>query len=187
MQLIYTHGFNSGPSSSSGRKLRQTFPDMPLTVLSYDSALDFPAIYAQLKGEAQKIKAKGPTAMVGSSLGGYYTALLSSDLGLPCVLVNPCNNPPLALKEFVGKNVSFEDEHPWVFTKKALESYKSLDAAKLAPVPRLVIVGRNDILLDPLDNAAFWNGYAKVAMTDDEHSIASFEPLKKQILEIFNS
>ncbi len=174
MRLIYIHGFNSGPSSSSGRKLRETFPDMPVTVLAYDSALDFPAIFAQLKSAAQKLTAQGPTAMLGSSLGGYYAAQLASDLGLPCVLVNPCNNPPQALKEFVGKNVSFEDEHAWNFTKKA-------------PVPRLVIIGRNDILLDPLENAAFWKDYARVAMSDDEHSIASFEPLKQQMLEIFNS
>ncbi len=187
MRLIYIHGFNSGPSSSSGRKLRETFPDMPVTVLAYDSALDFPAIFAQLKSAAQKLAAQGPTAMLGSSLGGYYAAQLASDLGLPCVLVNPCNNPPQALKEFVGKNVSFEDEHAWIFTKKALESYEPLEATKLAPVPRLVIIGRNDILLDPLENAAFWKDYARVAMTDDEHSIASFEPLKQQMLEIFNS
>lgn len=187
MQLIYTHGFNSGPSSASGRKLRKAFPDMPVTVFSYDSALDFPTIYAHLKSGAQKISANGPTALVGSSLGGYYTARLASDLGLPCVLVNPCNNPSEALKEFVGNNVSFEDEHHWVFTRQALESYEALDPAKLALVPRLVIVGRNDILLDPLENAAFWHDYATVAMTEDEHSIASFEPLKKQMLEIFNS
>lgn len=182
MRFLYIHGFNSGPSTSSGKKLRECFDGIPVDVLSYDYSLESGEIYANLLDMAQK--ASGVSLIVGGSLGGYYAARLASDLEMPCVLVNPCNNPAKSLAPFVGENISFEDNHAWEFTPGALKSYQPLDAARLARVPRLVIIGRNDSLLDPVENAAFWRDHAEVVLTEDEHSIAGFEPFRQKILEL---
>ncbi len=78
MRLIYIHGFNSGPSSSSGKEnCGKLSPDMPVTVLAYDSALDFPAIFAQLA--LPKVdSARGQRPCWAVLLGGYCAAQLAS-------------------------------------------------------------------------------------------------------------
>lgn len=182
MRIIYIHGFNSGPSTASGKKLRECFPEIPVDVLSYDCGLDCGEIYASLLEQAKKLP--GLSLVAGGSLGGYYAARLASDLELPAVLVNPCNNPAKSLAAFVGENISFEDGKPWEFTPKALQSYAPLDASGLARRPRLVIIGRNDSLLDPLANEAFWRDHAEIVLTDDEHSIAGFGSFRQKILEL---
>lgn len=185
MQIIYTHGFNSGPSTGSGKKLREAFPDLPLTVLTYDSAWDFNRIFAKLVNEAAAILKNGPAVLAGSSLGGYYTARLADSFNLPCVLVNPCNDPQASLAQFLGENHSFEDNHAWQFTQDVLESYEPLNPAQLAPAERLVIIGKNDEVLDPAANMVFWKDYARLASSEDGHSVASFAPFKTEMRKIF--
>ena len=95
--------------------------------------------------------------MLGSSLGAIMPRSWPATAVCRAFWSIPATIRPGSEEEFVGKNVSFEDGHAWIFHKKALESYEPLEATKLAPVPRLVIIGRNDILLDPLGKTPlFW-------------------------------
>lgn len=183
MVIVYIHGFNSGPSTASGKNLRKCFPDADLRVMDYDSAHSFYQIYAKLRRELGELPTGEKKLLAGSSLGGYYAALLGNDLKLPTVIANPCNDPRKSLEQFLGQNVSFEDNHPWTFTREALESYAPLRPDTFAMTPALVIIGRNDCLLNPAENEKFWRDYSKIILTGDEHSIASFEPLREAIME----
>ncbi len=184
MQICYIHGFNSGPSTRSGQKLRECFPGVHVKVLSYDSAWSCHKIQQTLEANMKKVA--GPIILVGSSLGGYHAARLAGKLGLPSVLVNPCNNPPKSLRQFLGENVSYEDAHRWNFTKEVLESYEPLDLGRLGRLPELVVIGLRDELLNPEENTRFWEGHVRMAFTDDSHSIESFEPVKDEMLKMLN-
>lgn len=187
MIIYYVHGFNSGPNSSTGKKLVKEFPDDSVKILAYDSSSPFEENLTLLAERIAKDSDSGEDAIiVGASLGGYYAAWLAEKFALPAVLINPVYSPAEILGKFVGENASFEDGHKWELTKDLVGSYKPLELVNHRSYPKIVLIGKNDDVIDPEKNISFWQGKGKIVETDDGHSIASFEPIKKRMQELPN-
>jgi pimeloyl-ACP methyl ester carboxylesterase len=78
--ILYLHGFASGPSSSKARRFRDALTAAGAAVTVPDLAAgDFErlAISGQL-GTIEQLAGDRPTALVGSSMGGYLAALFAA-------------------------------------------------------------------------------------------------------------
>lgn len=93
MKILNIHGYKSSGHNNSFAALQPlgheiTSPDIDHDALSPFETLDI---------LCRKAEECGAEVLIGSSLGGYYAALLSVRLGLPAILINPCLMPFLHL------------------------------------------------------------------------------------------
>lgn len=93
MTILNIHGYKGSPHNSAYKALKTLgyeviSPDIDYDKLSPEETLDM------LCQCAENIKVG---FIVGSSLGGFYAAVLSARLGLPVILINPCLLPFFSL------------------------------------------------------------------------------------------
>ena len=175
--LAFIHGFNSSAASRTFGLLREVFP--LAAALEYPSGGYFADNLALLQDQIATITGAGskdPGAalvLAGSSLGGFYAAQLSTMLHCPCALINPVIRPHDALRPFVGRQRHFHTGEEWEFTAAACESYAVFSDPRTTALPRLLVLGLSDELLDPLQSLAYWQGHAHIHTTQDGHSLAA--------------
>lgn len=135
MKLLNIHGYKGSAENSAYEALtalghETASPELEYDLLSPDETLD---ILLRKAGEC------GAEMLVGSSLGGFYAAVLSVRLGLPAVLVNPCLMPFLHLPRlgYVG------DVRPFI---RLFGELADIDGTKIS-----VIVGGSDEVIDTHD------------------------------------
>ena len=198
--LFFIHGFNSCAASNTFRLLRAAFPGA--LALEYPSHGFFADNRALLLRQAQAAltapveqgerAAKVPALVVaGSSLGGFYAAQLAAQLArageyrVGCVLFNPVVEPASALRPFLGLNTHFYTGERWEFTRAMLDSYALFDDPRPHLANTLLVLGRNDALLDPSLARAYWQGKARIHETDDGHSLAALDrPTRESIVDL---
>ena len=119
MNLIYIHGLDSDANSTKGRLLeeycQQYYPD--ITVLRPDLNQSpehvFEHILSLIKNATNKNQrvegapfASNNTVLIGSSLGGYFSTLISNHTGCPALLLNPSTQPHITLQRFANEAMS---------------------------------------------------------------------------------
>jgi pimeloyl-ACP methyl ester carboxylesterase len=197
--ILYLHGFASGPSSAKGRALEARF-----------SALGVPFHRANLTpgeegferstpltmlAEAERLVARHrPSVLMGSSLGGWLSAVLASrDPSIERVVLLA---PAFRLHERWRGRVSAEEERRWraegllvdhhaTGTKRRLGWAFMEDAAKLpaypeVKVPALCIAGRRDEVVPLADVERFvamTPGARLVALDDGHELVASIDTI----------
>lgn len=123
MNLIYIHGLDSDANSTKGRLLeeycQQYYPD--ITVLRPDLNQSpeqvFEHILSLIKNATNKNQrvegapfASNNTVLIGSSLGGYFSTLVSNHTGCPALLLNPSTQPHITLQRFANEAMSGNEE-----------------------------------------------------------------------------
>lgn len=135
MNILNIHGYKGNANNSAYEALLAlghsvVSPEIDYDAVSPDEVLDM------LYGTAEK---SGAEMLVGSSLGGFYAAVMSVRLGLPAVLINPCMMPFLHLPR-----LGFEGEtRPFI---TLFGEFAAIDDTKIT-----VIVGGNDEVIDTHD------------------------------------
>ena len=175
--LAFIHGFNSSAASRTFGLLREVFPQA--IALEYPSGGHFADNLSRLQEQIAAIIGTGSEqsgslpVLAGSSLGGFYAAQLSAILRCPCALINPVIRPHEALRPFVGRQRHFHSGEEWEFTAAACESYAVFSDPRRAALPRLLVLGMADELLDPSQSLAYWQGHAHIHTTADGHSLTA--------------
>ena len=106
--LLYLHGFRSSPKSFKAQRLhawlQQHRPDVhwwcPQLPPSPRDAL-------QLLRDGTAGWPARSSAVLGSSLGGFYATVMAEASGWPAVLMNPAVDPARDLAAYVGEQTAF--------------------------------------------------------------------------------
>jgi len=148
--LNYLHGFNSAALETDGKvsELRERFR---LNLINYDSFAERGRILESISAQA----AGGPgTAFIGTSLGGYFAALMGQRTGRPSIMVNPSCDPHWALNHYRGvtlENYKLPEQGPRTLSAAAIDSYAG-EALSANPVDYaiapLLVLDTGDELLD---------------------------------------
>lgn len=114
MNIIYIHGLDSDANSTKGMVLehycQQYHPDINVVRLDFNKTPDqvFSQILSFIAGlkhndniEDEQFESSN-TVLVGSSLGGYFSTLISNYTGCPALLLNPSTQPHVTLKRFAN-------------------------------------------------------------------------------------
>lgn len=193
--LAYIHGFNSCASSRTLGLLREVFPRA--AALEYPSGGFFAENLVALRAQAESLLAESrpalnggslaenrPLVLVGASLGGFYAAQLACHPGTACLLLNPVIDPAAALLPFVGRQRHYYSGEEWEFSLAACQSYAAAPDPRLVSLPRLVVIGLADELLDPAASQAYWQRAARIHTTLDGHSIARLDaPVRDWLMQ----
>lgn len=96
MRVLNIHGYK-GSSENSAARAWETFDDVVVISLSIDyDALSPTEIFRELK---KTVKEDNIDVICGTSLGGFFAALLCERFELPTLLINPALLPEVLLPE----------------------------------------------------------------------------------------
>lgn len=116
-------------------------------------------------------------AVVGSSLGGFYAACLSQQLGCPAVLLNPAVEPARDLEGYIGEHPAWHDPTQKVFFEMAhVQELRALQAQPPQATPRtLAVIAKGDEVLDWREMAGRYEGAPRLLLEGGDHAISDFE------------
>lgn len=155
LRLFYIHGFLSGPNAEKAHALRDYIAQHESADVVF-TAPDFPdtpkEAFDTLKDLFAKEKAEHPQdniVLVGSSMGGFFSTLLSQRYSFKAVLLNPCIHPQLYFKNLIGPQFNPLTERHFELTDDMLPFLQQLDEAiEVRPEFLKVYLGTADEVLD---------------------------------------
>ncbi|MEC7120487.1 MAG: YqiA/YcfP family alpha/beta fold hydrolase [Pseudomonadota bacterium] len=153
MQLIYIHGFNSDSQSAKGRMLRewaaQHRPELRVQCPDLNQPPE--QVMALLD---QLIQQDPQTALVGSSLGGFFATACVARHGVRAVLINPAVRPfERFLRYFQPFDPADQIGHTtaggWQVRRSDLDQLRTLfEPTPVHPERILVLLKQGDEVLD---------------------------------------
>lgn len=184
--LLYLHGFRSSPQSFKARTLAALVQNQHPGVTWWCPQL--PASPRQAMddiGTGVSVWPRESMAVVGSSLGGFYAACLSQQLGCPAVLLNPAVEPARDLEGYIGEHPAWHDPAQKVFFEMAhVQELRALQAQPPQATPRtLAVIAKGDEVLDWREMLAR-HGAGQVRLIEgSEHALSDFELYLPEILD----
>jgi predicted esterase YcpF (UPF0227 family) len=186
--LLYLHGFRSSPHSTKARQfadwVREHRPDLiwwcpqlppspsEAVALLEHGCLDWP---------------KQRTAVIGSSLGGFYATVLVERWGCRAVLLNPAVNPARDLTAQIGESRSWHDDAPFFFRPEFIDELRAMAPTAITRHERyLAVIAEGDEVLDWREMHARYAGCAMRVLPRDtegsDHTLSGFEDQMPEVL-----
>jgi len=176
--LLYLHGFRSSPRSFKAQRLQAwlaahrpavhwwcpQLPPSPRAAMALVQAgiRDWPA---------------ASSAVVGSSLGGYYATWVAQATGWPAVLLNPAVDPARDLAPYVGELTAFHapEEH-FFFRAQYLAELREWEVPTIAHPERLfAVIAKGDEVLDWREMSARYAGASQRLIEGSDHALSDFD------------
>lgn len=180
--LVYIHGFQSSPQSAKARQLgahlAQHHPSVRYVVpgLGFDPA----AALRVLEQTLAALAAAGspPPVLVGSSMGGFYAAVLAERHRLRAVLVNPAVRPHELMRGFPGPVTNPYTGERYELGERDIAVLRELDVPRPArPQDLLVLLQTGDETLDWRQAADRYADCSVVKQLGGNHAFENFEDM----------
>ncbi|MBW8189711.1 esterase YqiA [Neiella marina] len=176
LNLFYIHGFMSSEQSHkaqvTGRYLAQHHPNV---IYQVPRLADEPeAAIAQLR---QLIEAAmpEPVAVIGSSLGGFYSHFLAEHYPLKAVLINPAVAPYRLLKDYQGPQTNPYTGNKFELGEQQMTQLKNIEQTVQQPERVQVWLETSDEVLDYQQAADYFVGCDVRIRQGGDHSYQHFE------------
>lgn len=198
MNLIYIHGLDSDANSTKGMLLekycQRHHPD--INVLCPDLNKSPQDVFDQLISLVEEWGSDSKVVFVGSSLGGYFSTLVSNHTGCAALLLNPSTQPHVTLQRFAhdlllnndSNEGQGEDELPknqilyttaggWDITSADLQWFADHQLSEIHyPKKISVFIKEGDELLNPELSKAFYQqqGSTVILQAGGDHRFSDF-------------
>lgn len=210
MNLIYIHGLDSDANSTKGLLLekycQQYHPD--INVLRPDLNKSPAQVREQLLSLIERLNnskdeqtGSTNTVLIGSSLGGYFSTLISNQIGCPALLLNPSMQPDITLQRFSDNSVSNQDNidessdnkvlHTtaggWRITLSDLQWFADHQISQVTyPNKVAVLIKEGDELLNAELSQAFYQsqGASVTVQAGGDHRFSDFGEQLPMVIEI---
>ena len=135
------------------------------------------------------------TAVVGSSLGGFYARWFSLQTGCPAVLLNPAPFPARDLSAYIGEQTAWHDPQERFFFQPGFvdelrvqqADIERLAAQQPATSKNLfAIVSKGDEVLDWQEMQAFCAGGTVHLLKGSDHAISDFDAHMDAVFQFLN-
>jgi len=176
--LLYLHGFRSSPASTKAVRMAQWVmqhrPDLhwwcPQLPPSPREAID------GLLAQTATWPAQG-SAVIGSSLGGFYATVLAERRGWPAVLLNPAVDPATSLAQHLGEQTQWHaPEERFFFQPEFVDELRAMTPAALSRMQRyFAVIAKGDEVLDWRQMTARYAGARIKLLEGGDHALSDFE------------
>ncbi len=176
MHFIYLHGFGSSAASFKAQLVRKAIEVKPEHSL-FLVDLPFSPKEAMSLIEAH-IETLGSEnwAVVGSSLGGFYTTYLCEKYTKKGVLINPAVRAHELLSARLGNNENYHTGQAFTLTEQHLQQLEGLYLPKLAhPENLLLLTQTGDEVLDYQKGVEYYQGSKQVISEGGDHAFANYK------------
>ncbi len=198
MNLIYIHGLDSDANSTKGilleRYCQRHHPDINVYRPDLNSATE--KVFEQLARLVTELNREDENVLVGSSLGGYFSTLVSNHTGCAALLLNPSTQPHVTLQRFAhdlllnndSNEGQGEDKLPknqilytttggWDITSADLQWFADHQLSEIHyPKKIAVFIKEGDELLNPELSKAFYQqqGSTVILQAGGDHRFSDF-------------
>ena len=180
--LLYLHGFRSSPESFKSRLMAQWLaqhrpdvqwwcPQLPpspraAVALVLDGTRHWPANDIAMAG----------SAVVGSSLGGFYATAVAEARGWPAVLLNPAVHPERDLQKYIGTQTMFHaPEQTFEVRAEFIDELRALKVAQITrPQRYAAVIAKGDEVLDWREMQAAYPGARIRLLEGSDHGLSNF-------------
>ena len=189
--LVYLHGFRSSPRSSKAVMTGDAVKALstvdnpiewycPQLLASPKQSMDMVTGYID-QSKADRI------AVIGSSLGGFYTNYLAEKYGCKGVALNPAVRAARELAPHVGMMTSYDSDEPFDFRPEYIDELKALQIEGISnPSRYFLIAAKGDELLDWKEMAEFYQGAKQLILEGSDHGIADYVDHLPKVLEFIS-
>ncbi|MGO2302486.1 YqiA/YcfP family alpha/beta fold hydrolase [Psychrobacter sp. AOP7-D1-15] len=206
MNIIYIHGLDSDANSTKGVLLekycQQYHSDISVYRPDLNSAPE--QVFEQLVKLVAELNRDARTVLVGSSLGGYFSTLVSNHTGCAALLLNPSTQPHITLQRFAnewlanadgeGKALNNDILHTtaggWDITHADLQWFAAHPLEVINhPDKMAVFIKEGDELLNPYLSRDFYRGHnVKVTLQEGgDHRFSDFDEQLSMVIDKLQS
>jgi predicted esterase YcpF (UPF0227 family) len=184
--LLYLHGFRSSPHSFKAQRLQAWLAAHRPEVHWWCPQLP------PSPREAMALVQQGITgwpaassAVLGSSLGGFYATAVAQATGWPAVLLNPAVDPARDLAAYVGELTAFHDpEQHFFFRAESIDELRQLGVPTISHPERIfAVIAKGDEVLDWREMAARYAGAQRCLLEGGDHALSDFDAHLPHILK----
>ncbi|MGP5336894.1 YqiA/YcfP family alpha/beta fold hydrolase [Psychrobacter maritimus] len=216
MNVIYIHGLDSDANSTKGKLLedycRQYHSDINILRPDLNKTPDqvFRQILSLIEGlkhndniEDEKFKSSN-TVLVGSSLGGYFSSLVSNHTGCPALLLNPSTQPHVTLQRFAKDSAAKNDVKEedldsqiihstaggWDITHADLQWFAAHQLSTINYPDKIsVLIKDDDELLNPKLSKQFYKeqGVTVTMQAGGDHRFSDFGAQLPMVIEMLRN
>ena len=187
--LLYLHGFRSSPQSFKARRLAAWLDEHRPGVRWWCPQLPpSPQQALQLVMDGIASWPAGASAVLGSSLGGFYATLVAERSGWPAVVMNPAVDPARDLAAYIGEQTAFHaPEERFFFRAEYVDQLCALALPALTrPERYFAVIAKGDELLDWREMAARYAGANLRLLEGSDHALSDFDDHLPHLLRFLN-
>jgi len=180
--IVYIHGFNSSPASAKAQILKER-----LEARSRGAEFLAPVLPHSPAEAARTLDALARrlpvSALVGSSLGGYYATWLAEKFKLKAALLNPAVRPYDLLQGHLGPQQNHHTGERYELTRQHVDELRALETETITPERYLLIAATADEVLDYRAAVARYRGCRQVVIDGGDHGLSDFDSHADATLE----
>lgn len=185
--LLYLHGFRSSPQSTKARQfgdwVRAHRPDLQWWCPQLPPS---PREALALLSEGTRDWPLAHTAVVGSSLGGYYATVLAERWAGSCVrehgdavrvvLLNPAVHPARDLAAHIGETTSWHNEDRFFFRPEFIAELQEMAPTRITQPQRyFAVIAKGDEVLDWREMHARYAECSVRLIEGGDHALSEFD------------
>jgi len=175
MHFIYLHGFGSSASSFKAQLVktfigRQAGDSLFLIDLPFSPEEAMSLIEAHIRS----LKTDD-WALIGSSLGGFYSTYLCEKYAKKGVLINPAVKAQMLLRARLGDNENYQTGDVFVLTGAHIKQLQVLYVDELKqPENFLLLTQTEDEVLDYRQGVAYYQGSEQIVIAGGNHGFDDY-------------
>ncbi len=183
--LLYLHGFRSSPQSTKARLMAalmaERFPQVQWWCPQLPPS---PQAAAALIAQGTAHWPADTSAVIGSSLGGFYATWIAAQRGWRAVLLNPAVEPARDLSRYIGEQTSWHDPaERFFFAPEFVDELRALAVGPLAQPERcMALIAQGDEVLDWREMTARYAGAQQTVLEGGDHALSDFDQYIPQVL-----
>lgn len=204
MNIVYVHGLDSDANSMKGLLLAEYCEKHYSSITVYRPDLNQAPeqVFSYLTNVVTKLSQDAKTLLIGSSLGGYFSTLVSNHTGCGALLLNPSTQPHLTLQRFSNEasldDTAADDELAkqqvlytttggWAMTIADLRWFAKHQLSSITyPNKLAALIKEGDELLDASLSAQFYSeqGARVILQKEGDHRFSDFAEHLPKVMEL---
>ncbi len=188
--LLYLHGFRSSPRSFKAQSLAGVVQQRAAQGLSAPQWAcpqlpPSPAAAWQLIEDTVQGWPADTSAVVGSSLGGFYATVVAQRLGWRAAVINPAMAPARDLARYIGEQHTFDDPQDRFFVQPGfMAEFEALSPYPITrPARYWALIAQGDEVLDWQEMLGAYGGDRVRLIEGSDHAISDFDLYMPEILQ----
>ena len=176
--LLYLHGFRSSPKSFKAQRLQAWLAEHRPGVHWWCPQLPpSPREAIQLLREGTDGWPAAGSAVLGSSLGGFYATVMAEATGWPAVVMNPAVDPARDLARHIGEQTAFHTpEERFLFRAEYVDELRAMAPVAITrPERYFAIIAKGDELLDWREMNARYPDVNLCLLEGSDHALSDFD------------
>ena len=187
-KILYLHGFASSADSTKALQLKKYIEHH-----TKQTNILIPNIENNILKAVDQInlvmQTEKPTALIGSSLGGFYGTYFAEEYGVKFIGINPAVIPPAQMSQYLGENKNYSTGEKFIINQDQLDLLDAM-AEKIKTIKPgsnyMVLLQSLDEVLDYRAALSFYRGAYLNVTYGGSHSFENFEDYFQKIRLFLN-